>query len=171
MSYRLNDMTDEELVDHYSEMAHLPIDAASGSDKVFFGELLAEIAHRFSLIVYSREDPEEPEEAADDDSDNGLLAIIGDDGVARVYDDTYDITIHCENKTENEEVLRILRQIKTKSAELEPMDYWKALTDRKFLKANYGINDIDIQFLHYFTPEQVVKDWKEMHEEALNDKG
>ena len=66
MSYRLNDMTDEELVDHYSEMAHLPIDAASGSDKVFFGELLAEIAHRFSLIVYSREDPEEPEEAADD---------------------------------------------------------------------------------------------------------
>ena len=64
MSYRLNDMTDEELVDHYSEMAHLPIDAGSDSDKVFFRELLVEMAHRFSLIVYSREDSEEPEEAA-----------------------------------------------------------------------------------------------------------
>ena len=63
MSYRLNDMTDEELVEHYTEMAHLPIDAASGSEKVFFGELLVEIAHRFTLIVYSREEPEEPEEA------------------------------------------------------------------------------------------------------------
>ena len=66
MSYRLNDMTDEELVDRYSEMAHLPIDDASCSDKVFFREFLVEIAHRFSLIVFSREDPEGQEEAADD---------------------------------------------------------------------------------------------------------
>jgi len=45
-------------------------------------------------------------------------------------------------------------------------DYWKALTDRKFLKANYGIRDIDIQFLYAFAPEHVVRDWREWRGKA-----
>lgn len=39
---------------------------------------------------------------------DGMAIIIGDDGKARAYDDTYDITIHCESKEEQEEVKRIL---------------------------------------------------------------
>ena len=52
------------------------------------------------------------------------------------------------------------------AAESDLRDYWNALTDRQFLKANYGINDIDMQFLHYFTPEHVVRDWREMRKET-----
>ena len=29
-----------------------------------------------------------------------LMLMINDDGVAKVYDDTYDITIHCESEEE-----------------------------------------------------------------------
>lgn len=39
---------------------------------------------------------------------DGMTIIIGDDGKARAYDDTYDITIHCESKEEQDEVKRRL---------------------------------------------------------------
>ena len=28
---------------------------------------------------------------------DGITLMIGEDGIAREYDDTYDITIHCES--------------------------------------------------------------------------
>lgn len=40
---------------------------------------------------------------------DGIKVLIGDDGVARMYDDTYDITIHCETQAEHDEVLEMLR--------------------------------------------------------------
>ena len=40
---------------------------------------------------------------------DGIMISIGADGVARMYDDTYDITIHCESKEEHDEVLKILQ--------------------------------------------------------------
>lgn len=39
---------------------------------------------------------------------DGMTIIIGDDGKARAYDDTYDITIHCESQEEQDEVKRRL---------------------------------------------------------------
>ena len=39
---------------------------------------------------------------------DGMMVIIDDDGKARAYDDTYDITIHCESKEEQDEVKRRL---------------------------------------------------------------
>lgn len=39
---------------------------------------------------------------------DGIRLTISDDGVATLYDDTYDITIHCESKEEQEEVKRRL---------------------------------------------------------------
>lgn len=41
------------------------------------------------------------------------LQIYFDDstGVAKVYDDTYDITIHCENEEEQEKAKRIMRRL------------------------------------------------------------
>jgi len=39
---------------------------------------------------------------------DGLMLIIGEDGVARKYDDTYDITIHCETAEEQDQVRRML---------------------------------------------------------------
>lgn len=42
---------------------------------------------------------------------DGLMLSIGDDGIARAYDDTYDITIHCESREEQEEARKALESI------------------------------------------------------------
>lgn len=39
---------------------------------------------------------------------DGIMLTISDDGVAKLYDDSYDITIHCESKEEQDEVKRRL---------------------------------------------------------------
>lgn len=41
---------------------------------------------------------------------DGLLAIMGDDGVFREYNDEFDITIHCESQEEQDQVKEILNQ-------------------------------------------------------------
>lgn len=41
--------------------------------------------------------------------DDSILLMLNDDGVAEVYDDTYDITIHCtseENQKQAEDMLK-----------------------------------------------------------------
>ena len=40
----------------------------------------------------------------------GLQAILNDDGVFEEYDDTYDLIIHCGSKEEQEEVLNKLNR-------------------------------------------------------------
>ena len=42
---------------------------------------------------------------------DGIMITIGDDGEATLYDDTYDITIHCESKEEQDEVRKALENI------------------------------------------------------------
>lgn len=37
--------------------------------------------------------------------------MIRDDGVATIYDDTYDITIHCENEEEQHKVVELLKSV------------------------------------------------------------
>lgn len=39
---------------------------------------------------------------------DGIMLMIGADGKAAVYDDTYDITIHCESQEEQDRVRKIL---------------------------------------------------------------
>lgn len=39
-----------------------------------------------------------------------LMLMINDDGVAKVYDDTYDITIHCESEEEQKRVLEVINR-------------------------------------------------------------
>ena len=41
---------------------------------------------------------------------DGFMLYLDDDGVARHYDDTYDITIHCESE---EEMQRAIEQLKS----------------------------------------------------------
>lgn len=40
-----------------------------------------------------------------------IMLSIGNDGIARAYDDTYDITVHCESREEQEEVRKALESI------------------------------------------------------------
>ena len=42
---------------------------------------------------------------------DGIMMTFGDDGTASLYDDTYDITIHCESQEEQDEVKRALQNI------------------------------------------------------------
>lgn len=43
---------------------------------------------------------------------DGILLMLNDDGVAEVYDDTYDITIHCESKEEQDKCVELLNSKK-----------------------------------------------------------
>ncbi len=40
---------------------------------------------------------------------DGITVMIGEDGVAREYDDTYDVIIHCESQKDQDEVKRRLK--------------------------------------------------------------
>ena len=40
-----------------------------------------------------------------------ILIYFDEDGKAKAYDDTYDITIHCESQEEQDEVRRLLQNI------------------------------------------------------------
>ena len=44
-------------------------------------------------------------------------------------------------------------------------DYFNAISDFDFLKYNYGINDIDVQFICMFNPIDVIKDYEEYKNE------
>ena len=39
---------------------------------------------------------------------DGIKIVIGDDGVAREYDDSYDVVIHCETEEEQKKVVKKL---------------------------------------------------------------
>ena len=39
---------------------------------------------------------------------DGFMLYLDDDGVARHYDDTYDITIHCESEEEQQKVIEAI---------------------------------------------------------------
>ena len=54
-----------------------------------------------------------------DGMSDGIMLTIGDDGEATLYDDTYDITIHCESKEEQDEVRKAL----------ENMPHWRPVTE------------------------------------------
>ena len=41
---------------------------------------------------------------------DSINLIFDEDGVARIYDDTYDITIHCESQEEQDKVLAKLNR-------------------------------------------------------------
>ena len=49
-----------------------------------------------------------------------ILLTIGEDGKTSLYDDTYDITIHCESKEEQEEVRKLLEN---------PEPHWIPVTE------------------------------------------
>lgn len=80
-----------------------------------------------------------------------LKMIMGDDGIFREYNDEFDITIHCESKEESDKVKEQLEHINDLG------DYIAAITDVDFLSMNYGITDIDIQFVTSFNPDAIIK--------------
>ena len=41
-----------------------------------------------------------------------ILLSINEDGIAKIYDDTYDITIHCEDEEEKQFTINRLNDVK-----------------------------------------------------------
>lgn len=96
-------------------------------------------------------------------SDKELKMIMGDDGIFREYNDEFDITIHCESKEESDKVKEQLDHINDLG------DYIAAITDVDFLEMNYGITDIDIQFVTSSNPVQVINDHKDFCEWRISE--
>jgi len=42
---------------------------------------------------------------------DGIMLVFGEDGVAREYDDTWDITIHCESEEEQKAIWKKLNNL------------------------------------------------------------
>ena len=61
---------------------------------------------------------------------NEIMLHIGDNGIARVYDDTYDITIHCESAEEQEKAMELLKaKTKLQWVPVTDGDEWKPALD------------------------------------------
>lgn len=60
---------------------------------------------------------------------DGITLHIGDDGIARVYDDTYDITIHCESAEEQEKAMELLKAKTPHWVPVTDGDEWKPTLD------------------------------------------
>lgn len=41
---------------------------------------------------------------------NGIMLMIGDDGIFREYSDEFDIVIHCENKDDQNEIIKMMTE-------------------------------------------------------------
>ena len=68
MSYQFNDMPDDELVDHYRDMQHLPVDLTKFEvvqNLAYYQGIVREMARRFAILVENG--AVENEEAEDDD--------------------------------------------------------------------------------------------------------
>lgn len=68
---------------------------------------------------------------------DAINLMIRDDGVATIYDDTYDITIHCESEEEQRKVVELLKSIP--SAQPEPT---KLIQDTKTVPSNCHYVDL-----------------------------
>lgn len=42
---------------------------------------------------------------------DAIMLMIGEDGKATAYDDTYDIVIHCESQEEQNRVIHLLKNV------------------------------------------------------------
>ncbi len=46
-----------------------------------------------------------------ENTNDSILVMLNPDGLAEIYDDTYDITIHCESSGEQETVSKMLERL------------------------------------------------------------
>lgn len=46
---------------------------------------------------------------------DAIMLMIGEDGKATVYDDTYDIVIHCGSQEEQDRVIHLLKNVLTET--------------------------------------------------------
>lgn len=56
-----------------------------------------------------------------------ISLMFDENGKAKIYDDTFDITIHCENEEEQNKVLEILNRRWIPVSERLPEDYQRVL--------------------------------------------
>lgn len=65
MSYQFNDMPDDELVDHYRDMQHLPVDSTkveTVQGLAYYQGIVREMARRFAIRVENEEVEDEQSE-------------------------------------------------------------------------------------------------------------
>lgn len=55
---------------------------------------------------------------------DGIMLTVAEDGTARVYDDTYDIVIHCESQEEHDKAMAMLRGMEPKTTPSAQEEKW-----------------------------------------------
>ena len=73
--------------------------------------------------------------------------MIRDDGVATIYDDTYDITIHCENEEEQHKVVELLKSVPSAQPECKKAK-WDFIGNQMFECTNCEVVYTQNEFKH-----------------------
>ena len=72
---------------------------------------------------------------------DGIKLTIGEDGIARMYDDEFDVVIHCESEAEQEQLIRELNRMKwTPTKEGLPEDDSMKLVSCRTKKGANNVN-------------------------------
>lgn len=98
------EITDEVWQKLYGALWKLKDYEKSGLSPDQVSELQEEIQERDAWLAYAIEQLKQG-------GDHGIKFFINKDGIADVYDDTYDITIHCESEEDQKDAKETLKKI------------------------------------------------------------
>lgn len=97
----VNDMRNDELVDHYYELKHLPADDEKTAK--FYEDIIREMASRFAIKVEN--------ESLDCIDPGYTQVLIKNNGEMLEVSTKWDITIHCDSEEEQKHVMELLDKI------------------------------------------------------------
>ena len=83
---------------------------------------------------------------------DGFMLYLDDDGVARHYDDTYDITIHCESEEEQQKAIEQLKSLQwIPCSERLPEEDTEVLISYRYKKGEGDTDHVNINITSYGT--------------------
>ena len=101
---------------------------------------------------------------------DSIKLTIGEDGVARMYDDEFDVVIHCESEAEQEQLIRKLNRMNwTPTKERLPDDWEDVLVwfeyfrygDYNCMYSTYGIGNYSNQYDSWLINHET--GWTDLH--------
>ena len=135
MSNRIEDYTDEELVEHYRDMQHLSIDVSSSKgigNLAFFHGLIREMARRFAELIESNE-----EEQMSENDIKEMITIIDTLALKELMENAKDWKISEDHEALvyilafNDGLIRMANRLKAKLEELLPQKFEEAADEQK----------------------------------------
>lgn len=100
-----------EEIEHESKLAHEEMRRCASKNPLQFDEVKGYARGVEYAVDIIRSHMDDGKDINVNNSDAPYITLtLNEDGVAEVYDDTYDVTVHCESEEEQERVVGILER-------------------------------------------------------------